>query len=232
MKYRLLNIISETRKTYENLFIEYFSFPQLNCGHVRTVNYSEFSPGIAEEFGVLSSQLSTRSLVSLFSFRFVTHRNWFCSRSKGLTIHSADACMCMSWYVTLLVHSSQCAPPTDLHYLSSTKRYVSMLSSPSITTLFSATSSADGTLKLWALSDFTCIKSIDAHDASVLNVAFVTRGMQLVSSGADGLVKVRRERKGTREGSYSTNMCGLLVRSPLPSITLSSFPFYLSYVLF
>ena len=57
-----------------------------------------------------------------------------------------------------------------------------------------ATSSADGTLKLWTLSDFSCIKSIDAHDASVLSIAFVTRGMQIVSAGADGLVKVRNSR--------------------------------------
>lgn len=68
-----------------------------------------------------------------------------------------------------------------------------------------ATASADGTIKLWALQDFSCLKvscprprrgphltpshafpvptlqTFEGHDASVLKVAFVSRGTQLLS---------------------------------------------------
>eukprot|EP00057_Strongylocentrotus_purpuratus_P013737 XP_011668211.1 PREDICTED: transducin beta-like protein 3 [Strongylocentrotus purpuratus] len=44
-----------------------------------------------------------------------------------------------------------------------------------------ATSSADGSIKIWALSDFSCVKTFEGHDASVLKVIFLTRGMQLLS---------------------------------------------------
>lgn len=74
-----------------------------------------------------------------------------------------------------------------------------------------ATASADGTVKLWALQDFSCLKvsgphprpgphpnpvpslmlshtlpvptlqTFEGHDASVLKVAFVSRGTQLLS---------------------------------------------------
>ncbi|GAB1300680.1 Transducin beta-like protein 3 [Apodemus speciosus] len=53
-----------------------------------------------------------------------------------------------------------------------------------------ATASADGTIKLWALQDFSCLKTFEGHDASVLKVAFVSRGSQLLSSGSDGLLKL------------------------------------------
>lgn len=73
-----------------------------------------------------------------------------------------------------------------------------------------ATASADGTVRLWALQDFSCLKvscphpapvppgpallpsvfsrsplpilqTFEGHDASVLKVAFVSRGTQLLS---------------------------------------------------
>ena len=44
-----------------------------------------------------------------------------------------------------------------------------------------ATSSADATIKIWALSDLSCVKTFEGHDSSVLKVAFMTRGMQLMS---------------------------------------------------
>ena len=43
------------------------------------------------------------------------------------------------------------------------------------------TASADGTIKLWALSDASCVMTFQGHDASVLKVAFLSRGMQLLS---------------------------------------------------
>uniref|UniRef100_A0AAX7UBY3 Transducin (beta)-like 3 n=1 Tax=Astatotilapia calliptera TaxID=8154 RepID=A0AAX7UBY3_ASTCA len=76
-----------------------------------------------------------------------------------------------------------------------------------------ATTSADGTAKLWSLQDFSCLKvghllstcqnhsslmvlhksnhvQTLGHDASVLKVIFVSRGTQLLTSGSDGLVKL------------------------------------------
>ncbi|KAK4051392.1 U3 small nucleolar RNA-associated protein 13 [Microbotryomycetes sp. JL201] len=53
-----------------------------------------------------------------------------------------------------------------------------------------ATGSGDRTIRLWNLTDFTCIKTFEGHSNSVLRVDFLTRGMQLSSCGSDGLVKV------------------------------------------
>ena len=36
-------------------------------------------------------------------------------------------------------------------------------------------------IKLWALSDFTCLKTLEGHTNSVLQVHFLTHGMQLLS---------------------------------------------------
>ena len=53
-----------------------------------------------------------------------------------------------------------------------------------------ATASGDKTVKLWSLSDFTCIKTFEGHANSVLRVDFLSEGQQLVSCGSDGLVKI------------------------------------------
>uniref|UniRef100_A0A6Q2X9S5 U3 small nucleolar RNA-associated protein 13 C-terminal domain-containing protein n=1 Tax=Esox lucius TaxID=8010 RepID=A0A6Q2X9S5_ESOLU len=61
-----------------------------------------------------------------------------------------------------------------------------------------ATSSADGSIKLWGLQDFSCLKvcvvEVGAQlfeDACLLfYLIFVSRGTQLLSSGTDGLVKL------------------------------------------
>lgn len=45
-------------------------------------------------------------------------------------------------------------------------------------------------MKLWSMTDFSCLRTFQGHTASVLSVAFVSAGAQLVSGGADGLVKV------------------------------------------
>ena len=44
-----------------------------------------------------------------------------------------------------------------------------------------ATGSGDSMIRIWALSDFTCLKTLEGHTNSVLQIAFVTRGMQLLS---------------------------------------------------
>ncbi|KAK4057285.1 U3 small nucleolar RNA-associated protein 13 [Microbotryomycetes sp. JL221] len=53
-----------------------------------------------------------------------------------------------------------------------------------------ATGSGDRSIKLWNLTDFTCIKTFEGHSNSILRIDFLTRGMQLTSCGSDGLVKV------------------------------------------
>lgn len=52
-----------------------------------------------------------------------------------------------------------------------------------------ATGSGDRTIKLWSLSDFTCLKTFEGHTNSVLRVAFMTASTQLVSTASDGLIK-------------------------------------------
>ncbi|XP_031696685.1 transducin beta-like protein 3 isoform X2 [Anarrhichthys ocellatus] len=44
--------------------------------------------------------------------------------------------------------------------------------------------------QMWSLQDFSCLKTFEGHDASVLKVIFVSRGIQLLTSGSDGLVKL------------------------------------------
>ena len=45
-----------------------------------------------------------------------------------------------------------------------------------------ATSSGDGTVKLWSVSDQSCLKTFEGHSNSVLKVIFITRGMQIASA--------------------------------------------------
>lgn len=53
-----------------------------------------------------------------------------------------------------------------------------------------ASASGDRTVRLWSVTDFSCIKVFEGHASSVLRVRFVRAGMQLMSAGADGLVKL------------------------------------------
>lgn len=53
-----------------------------------------------------------------------------------------------------------------------------------------ATGSGDKTVKLWSLSDFSCLKTFEGHTNSVLRVDFINMGLQLVSAASDGLVKL------------------------------------------
>ena len=48
----------------------------------------------------------------------------------------------------------------------------------------------DRTVRLWSVTDHSCIKVFEGHASSVLRVRFVRAGMQLVTAGADGLVKL------------------------------------------
>lgn len=53
-----------------------------------------------------------------------------------------------------------------------------------------ATCSTDKSIKLWNISDFSCIKTFEGHLNTVLDVSFMSLGLQLISAGSDGLVKV------------------------------------------
>jgi U3 small nucleolar RNA-associated protein 13 len=61
------------------------------------------------------------------------------------------------------------------------------------------TGSGDKTIKLWSLSDFSCVRTLEGHSNSVLKVAWLNlpkpderskRHVQIASAGGDGLVKV------------------------------------------
>ncbi|KAK8950127.1 hypothetical protein KSP40_PGU015282 [Platanthera guangdongensis] len=46
------------------------------------------------------------------------------------------------------------------------------------------------TIKIWAVSDGSCLKTFEGHTAGVSRASFLTRGAQFVSCGFDGLVKL------------------------------------------
>lgn len=51
--------------------------------------------------------------------------------------------------------------------------------------------SADRTVKIWRLSDdFSCIKTFEGHSNSILRVSFINNGLQVISAGSDGLMKI------------------------------------------
>lgn len=45
------------------------------------------------------------------------------------------------------------------------------------------TASGDKTIKIWAISDGSCLKTFEGHTTSVLRASFLTRGTQFVSCG-------------------------------------------------
>eukprot|EP01028_Stygiella_incarcerata_P004811 TRINITY_DN208_c0_g1_i1.p1 TRINITY_DN208_c0_g1~~TRINITY_DN208_c0_g1_i1.p1 ORF type:complete len:854 (-),score=256.52 TRINITY_DN208_c0_g1_i1:31-2592(-) len=49
---------------------------------------------------------------------------------------------------------------------------------------------ADQTVRLWRLSDFSCIRTMEGHLQSVLSGKFFVDGKEVVTCGSDGLVKV------------------------------------------
>lgn len=49
---------------------------------------------------------------------------------------------------------------------------------------------ADFSLRMWNLQDFTCVKTFQGHDCTVLNFAFLSTGLQIISVGSDGNAKL------------------------------------------
>ena len=52
------------------------------------------------------------------------------------------------------------------------------------------TSSGDKTAKVWSLQDYTCIATLEGHTNGVQRAIFVRDNNQIVTCGADGLVKI------------------------------------------
>ncbi|KAI3551072.1 WD repeat domain-containing protein [Colletotrichum abscissum] len=70
------------------------------------------------------------------------------------------------------------------------------------------TGSADKTVKLWSLNDYSCIRTFEGHSNSVLKVAWLNmpkpegkgkKQVQFASAGSDGLVKVWDANSGEAE---------------------------------
>lgn len=49
---------------------------------------------------------------------------------------------------------------------------------------------ADKTVRLWSLADGSCLRTFEGHMASVLRLDFLSAGTQILSAGADGLIKL------------------------------------------
>ena len=45
------------------------------------------------------------------------------------------------------------------------------------------TTSGDKTIKIWAITDGSCLKTFEGHTSSVFRASFISRGTQFVSSG-------------------------------------------------
>lgn len=79
-------------------------------------------------------------------------------------------CSCFALDNCLVVGPHLCAPP---------------ISVPCWTCI-----AGDKTARLWSLADGTCLRAFEGHLASVLRVDFLSAGTQMLSAGADGLIKL------------------------------------------
>ncbi|KAF2405320.1 WD40 repeat-like protein [Trichodelitschia bisporula] len=87
---------------------------------------------------------------------------------------------------------------------------------------FVATAGADRMVKLWALSDFSCLLTLEGHTGSVLKALWLppteTRGPAVVSAAADGLVKIWDVSSGECAATLDghTDRVWALARRPVP----------------
>jgi U3 small nucleolar RNA-associated protein 13 len=76
---------------------------------------------------------------------------------------------------------------TPLHTLNHNRAVWSVAFSPVEKCI--ATACSDKRIRIWSLTG-KCIKVLEGHETSVVKVAFINKGLQLVSSDANGLVKL------------------------------------------
>lgn len=81
------------------------------------------------------------------------------------------------------------------------------------------TGSGDRTVKLWSLTDYSCLKTLEGHTNSVLKAVWLTGGLQVASSGGDGLVKVWDVKSGECNTTLDNHEDKVLTSPPLsPSL--------------
>jgi len=64
--------------------------------------------------------------------------------------------------------------------------------------------SGDKTVRLWNLSDYSCIKTFEGHSGIVLKSVWLSGGLQIASAGGEGLIKVW----DTKSGECTTTLDG------------------------
>lgn len=62
--------------------------------------------------------------------------------------------------------------------------------------------SGDKLLKMWSVTDGTCLRTLEGHTGGVLRCSFLTAGTQVLSAGADGLLKLWDARTGANLATF------------------------------
>uniref|UniRef100_A0A158P7A8 WD_REPEATS_REGION domain-containing protein n=1 Tax=Angiostrongylus cantonensis TaxID=6313 RepID=A0A158P7A8_ANGCA len=82
--------------------------------------------------------------------------------------------------------------------------------------LKAASSSGDMTIKIWSLSERTCLQTLNGHNSAVFRILFVNNGSQLVSADSAGIIKIwslaTSEANSTLE-AHTDKIWALLVNS-------------------
>lgn len=77
------------------------------------------------------------------------------------------------------------------------------------------TGSGDKTVKLWSLTDYSCLRTFEGHTNSVLKTVWLSGGLQVGSSGGDGLVKVWDVKSGECNTTLDNHEDKVFIFSPV-----------------